>query len=182
MPAANEKLSRLGDPIAVQNIFFLEQGLDLLATLDDADYARSFPPAFECGIGAHIRHIVDHYDCFLRGLDTGRIDYDRRQRNERIESDRMTGIDALRATIARLQDIDGAGASIELAVHMDCGDGAAGDGIFSRTSLTRELQFLLSHTVHHYALVAVILRLEGREPVDGFGVSPSTLRNWRESN
>ena len=180
MPIANEKVSSLAHPIAVQNVFFLEQGLDLLARLDDADYARSFPPAFEFGIGTHIRHIVDHYDCFLRGLDAGRIDYDRRQRNERIESDRQAGIDALRATIIRLQNI--AGDTFDLAVHMDCGDGAAGEGVFANTSLTRELQFLLSHTVHHYALVAVILRLEGREPADGFGVSPSTLRNWRESN
>ncbi len=29
------------------------------------------------------------------------------------------------------------------------------------TSFVRELELLLSHTVHHYALVAVMCRLEG---------------------
>jgi uncharacterized damage-inducible protein DinB len=47
---------------------------------------------------------------------------------------------------------------------------------WTRSTVARELQFLLSHTVHHYALVAIRLRLAGREPAAGFGVSPSTLR------
>ncbi len=48
------------------------------------------------------------------------------------------------------------------------------------SSVKRELQFLLSHTIHHYSLVAVALRAQGFEPGADFGVAPSTLRYWRK--
>jgi hypothetical protein len=47
------------------------------------------------------------------------------------------------------------------------------------TSLERELQFLLSHTVHHFALVALLLRAQGFEVSADFGVAPSTLAYWQ---
>jgi hypothetical protein len=42
----------------------------------------------------------------------------------------------------------------------------------------RELQYLLSHTIHHYAIIGSILRAQGVEPGPDFGVAPSTLRHW----
>lgn len=43
----------------------------------------------------------------------------------------------------------------------------------------RELQFLLSHTVHHFALIATLLeRFEIGVPED-FGIAPSTLKYWQ---
>ncbi len=48
----------------------------------------------------------------------------------------------------------------------------------SSSSLRRELHFLLSHTVHHYALIAMILARHGVEVEPDFGVAPSTLRHW----
>ena len=47
--------------------------------------------------------------------------------------------------------------------------------VWSRSSLLRELQFALSHTVHHYAIIARQLRERGAEPGADFGVAPSTL-------
>jgi len=45
------------------------------------------------------------------------------------------------------------------------------------TSIKRELAFLLSHTIHHYAIVAIICRLQGLSVEDDFGIAPSTLRH-----
>jgi hypothetical protein len=36
--------------------------------------------------------------------------------------------------------------------------------------------------VHHYAIVAIMLRAEGCEPGAEFGVSPSTLAHWRRAS
>jgi hypothetical protein len=47
--------------------------------------------------------------------------------------------------------------------------------MWSGTSVGRELQFLVSHTVHHYAVIAAMLRPQGVEPGADFGVAPSTL-------
>lgn len=51
------------------------------------------------------------------------------------------------------------------------------------SSPARELQFLVSHTIHHYALSTVMLKTQawdiGQEFPD-FGLAPSTLSYWKE--
>ena len=37
------------------------------------------------GVGPHLRHILDHFDRFFTGLDTGLIDYDDRARCQQTE-------------------------------------------------------------------------------------------------
>lgn len=51
------------------------------------------------------------------------------------------------------------------------------DTDWSFTSVGRELRFLLSHTVHHCALIAILLSLRGGEVPNGFGIAPSTERH-----
>ena len=36
------------------------------------------------------------------------------------------------------------------------------------------------HTIHHFSLMAILLRFEGIEPGEEFGVAPATLRYWQE--
>ena len=59
-----------------------------------------------------------------------------------------------------------------LKVKMDHG---GPDIPWSQSSAPRELQFLISHTVHHFALIKVALRDGPRSVGDDFGVAPSTL-------
>lgn len=49
-------------------------------------------------------------------------------------------------------------------------------GVGSVSSLGRELQLLISHTVHHYAMMALVLRGQGIDPGPEFGVALSTFR------
>lgn len=162
-------------PFAEASIASLGEGVALLESLGDEEYVATYPPACKSTIGSHIRHILDHYTCFIAGLETGCVDYDARARNAHLEVNRADMIDALRDAIARLDDIGPLDSDRDLAIRMDCGVRGQSD-TWTRSTVARELQFLLSHTVHHYALVAIRLRLSGREPAPGFGVSPSTLR------
>ena len=57
------------------------------------------------------------------------------------------------------------------------GSGRGDDARWMPSSRLRELDFLLSHTVHHQALTAIICRLVGVEVDEEFGVAPSTLRH-----
>ena len=59
---------------------------------------------------------------------------------------------------------------------MDCGR----SGEWCASTGRRELQFLLSHSVHHYAIIAMICGQHEIEVPEGFGVAPSTLK-YRES-
>ena len=159
--------------LARQNVRCLRQGRRLIEQLEPSLYAEKEGRG---SVGAHLRHCIDYYRCFLRGLDDGRIDYDARERQPEIETDPETGAAALDEIMARLETLDGpAGRPLQVKVDSAAwGDPAL---IWSGSTLHRELQFLLSHTVHHYALIAQHLRRRGREVSDDFGVAPSTLEH-----
>jgi hypothetical protein len=151
------------------NIALLEQSHGLIAALAPAVYAA--PPAGRrSGPGAHVRHILDHYVALLDGLDSGKVDYEARARDAQLERDPERALAAIESVIAGLRPLASRDGSTRLAVE---GDGHGGD-----STLARELIFLLSHTVHHQALVALLLQPLGVEVDDCFGVAPSTLRHW----
>jgi uncharacterized damage-inducible protein DinB len=156
------------------NLAVLGQGANLLARLSDEAYSRVAQPLFDYGVASHVRHCLDSYQRFLQGLETGLIDYDQRQRDPRIERDRHYAQTRIAATMAALQGLMPDLSATVLQARQDSPH-------WTVTSLERELQFLLSHTVHHYALVALMLRTQGIEPGKEFGVAPSTLAYWQQN-
>ncbi|MGB1272192.1 MAG: hypothetical protein ACPG5T_08965, partial [Endozoicomonas sp.] len=49
-----------------------------------------------------------------------------------------------------------------------------GESITTRSGIIRELLFLQSHSIHHMAMVAVLLNLLGQNPPETFGLANST--------
>ena len=70
--------------------------------------------------------------------------------------------------------------SLELQVRLEA-PAAGRDEAWLASNLSRELAFLGSHAVHHFAIVALILRLQGVEVPRYFGVSLSTQATWQRS-
>ena len=170
--------------LAQRNVAFLAQALELLDGLSPEAYAAR-PASFERGgIGVHLRHVLDHYDAFLDGLPAGRVDYEARERDAATEVELEVGRSRLRATIARLETMPThAGPTGSLEVGLDLEPRVDGEPApLGRSSIARELQYLAAHTVHHFALIAVVLRLSGQEPHGDFGVAPSTLRHERSGS
>ncbi|HMV83091.1 MAG TPA: DinB family protein [Blastocatellia bacterium] len=160
------------------NIHLLEQGLALLAVIDDQPFAQAPKGIAQSGVGGHLRHCLDFYDSFLRGVGEGKIDYDCRERNVLIEKDRAAAATKIESIIRRLGELRTANGEQPLLVKLE-GEQAGEAAAWSHSSISRELQFLLSHTVHHYALMAMLLRVQGVELPPEFGVAPSTLKYWR---
>ncbi|MBX9580308.1 MAG: DinB family protein [Gemmataceae bacterium] len=71
----------------------LGQLADLVAALTDDQYTRQ-PAAAGSAVGGHVRHNLDHVDALLRGLRTGHLDYDRRERGTAVERDRGEAVAA----------------------------------------------------------------------------------------
>lgn len=157
--------------ILEQNLHFLRQGLELLDAVDAETYAAT--ESGRASIGAHLRHCIDFYNCFLHGLETGRVDYDARCRDAAVETDRRAAARVLAEIVDRMAALGPADFGRVLEVKADTPEGAP--FAWSRSSLARELQFLTSHTVHHFALIALLMRQRGHDPGDEFGVAPSTL-------
>lgn len=162
--------------LAADNVAYMEQALALVGRLRDEDYTRAGQPAYGSGIGSHLRHCLDHYTNFFAGLAAGRIDYDARARDPRIEQQRSHALVVMKGLRAQLQALSGQNGDRVVQVKMDCGDDQDPASWWTGSTVRRELQFLISHTVHHYALIAMILRLQHIDPGVGFGVAPSTLR------
>jgi hypothetical protein len=156
----------------------LEQALALLERLDDRLYSGTAGLPVRSGVGSHLRHCLDFYQSFLEGARAGVVDYNRRERDELVARDRACAavrVEIVIENLLALTDLDGDAPL--LVSPEDTEPGAA--GAWCASTIARELQFLLSHTVHHYALIALILRLQGFEPGEEFGVAPSTLAHWR---
>ncbi|HEX4823902.1 MAG TPA: hypothetical protein VFV19_06290 [Candidatus Polarisedimenticolaceae bacterium] len=165
--------------ILTLNVALLMQAEELLERIDDAHYLRTDPLSPGGGISLHMRHCLEFYGCFLRGLPRGRIDYVRRQRGGAVERSRMAALREVRATIAALERLEDAAILPTLAVRAEeCVDDIEED--WTSSTAAREAQFLASHTTHHFAVVAILLRSAGIEPPADFGVAPSTLRHWRK--
>lgn len=157
----------------------LEQGHALLGRLDDRLYAHAEGLPVQSGAGAHVRHCLDFYQSLLEGVWAGRVDYNRRGRDALVARDRACAAARIEIVVEELRalaDLPGDTTLLVSPEDADTSDGAA----WCASTLARELQFLLSHTVHHYALVALILRLQGFEPGEEFGVAPSTLAHRRQ--
>ncbi len=160
------------------NIAILRQGVDLLERMSAEQYNRRFPVCFNSSVGGHIRHNFDHVLNFVGGWPEGFVDYDARQRNPLVESDPQASARALEAVIDRLRSMPADALENPVRVKMDSGGEEDAD-CWSQSTVRRELQFLISHTVHHYALIATLCALMEVPVAPDFGVAPSTLRFQR---
>jgi len=157
------------------NLAAIEQGIVLLNEIGPVRYTQKIPVCFNSAAGGHMRHVIEHYMSFLQGLETGDVDYESRPRDTLIESDPVYAVGQLETIKRRLNEFAGENADRALQVRAETAPADAPSPWAGSTAL-RELEFLLSHTIHHYALVAVVCRLAGQETPADFGMAPSTLR------
>ncbi|MGF1482857.1 MAG: DinB family protein [Opitutales bacterium] len=158
------------------NVAILQQGVQLLRRLSSEQYNRKFPVCFNSSVGGHIRHNFDHTLNFVNGWPEGFVDYDARQRNPRVETDPEAAAQSIEACIDRLGVLKAHDLENPVRVKMDSGAAQESD-CWSQSTVRRELQFLISHTVHHYALIATLCALMDVAVTSDFGVAPSTLRH-----
>jgi len=164
---------RTNAKLADLNIEWLRQALLLVEQVEDTNFTTSPAGMAPHKVGGHLRHVLEFYECFLDGLERGTVDYDARRRCESLERRRSLAKAAIVSIISRLELVRHRPMDADLSVHME--DAEA--GVLLASSVGRELQALSSHTIHHFALIAMVLRLHGVATEPNFGVAPSTLRH-----
>jgi hypothetical protein len=137
--------------LLAMNMALLDQAITLVRDQPDGLYSRACKEVFSSTIGQHIRHCVEHY----------------------VETDTNEALRRLAAIHASLGELSDIGRRLGV---MDTGASSP-----SPSSDTREMQYLLSHTVHHFALIAVIAGLVGVSVPSDFGVAPSTLKHRKSA-
>ena len=163
-------------PVLAANLHCLEQAIELLGRLPEEAFARTGERHART-VGPHLRHVLDHYSAFFAGLPAYRVDYDAREREPRLESDRAFAIARLHEILGELIQLEEE--LLELPIQIRLESGGAESEQWSHSTVRRELQFLLSHTVHHFALIAMLLERFAIVVPEDFGIAPSTLKFWQ---
>jgi hypothetical protein len=161
------------------NVLLLNQAAALLTDLPAQTYVKTSPLFLNAAIGGHMRHCLEHYHSLLRDLPEGAVDYDRRARDLVLETDVDMARARLQTICEGLAALHAVPASTALRVRMDHG-GPEAESCWQASTLGRELQFLISHTVHHFALIAGLCHCHGQEVAKDFGYAPSTLRHRQQ--
>jgi len=162
--------------VVTANLDALRQGSDLIRRLPDAGYGEATDGA--APVGPHFRHVIEHYSCFLAGHASGRVNYDARERDPALERDRGAALARIEELAGELRRLARADLEAPAEVRLECGSGGE-PAQWSRSTVGRELQFLLSHTVHHFALIGLLLAQRGIGTGADVGVAPSTLEHRR---
>jgi hypothetical protein len=128
-------------------------------------------------VGAQFRHNLDFVNALLNGVAERRIDYNARRRDPSVETVPAYAVEQMLFAIRRLE-----GFRPDVLKGLVLVRSEVNEGRWHTSSISRELEFLHSHTVHHHALIAKILSSAGHFIGEDVGVAPSTLRFRHESN
>jgi uncharacterized damage-inducible protein DinB len=151
----------------------LQQLATLLQTTPDSDYTWRHPSGVSGTVGAHVRHCLDHVHAVLDQAGGARLTYDHRQRATRTEQDRAHAVEQLHHAARQLLETD---AEPDCPLTLDVQVDRDGASVAVPSSFGRELAFVLQHTIHHQALIALLLADRGARVPDTFGYAPSTPR------
>jgi hypothetical protein len=156
----------------------LGQGECLLLGLSDAQYADAAPA--NVSIGAHYRHSLEHFKILFESMNEAEIDYDRRERDERLENERLAALQVTRDFRHAARFL--ATLPLEREIQARCKISYTSAGSCATAStIGREILYVVSHAIHHYAMIALICGMRKVPVPDDFGVAPSTLEYQKQS-
>ncbi len=159
-----------------QNIQYLNDLKAFLVDLEDAIFINQPKGhAFTGTIGSHTRHVIEFYKQLLKAEENSNIDYDSRERNSEIETDKATALQIIDSIISHFQS-----STFDFSLNYTV---TSNHTVYS-SSLGRELTYLAEHTVHHLALIRMIAEAAGYEfnKAEKFGIAESTQRFRQSQN
>lgn len=145
----------------------LDELINLLNQLSDESYSKSCAALSNASIGEHTRHILEMFQCLEKSYDPGILNYDNRERNERIQ----TETEFAKQCILEIKSALKTENKILFLEQMI-------DGLTFRiqSNYYRELLYNLEHCIHHQALIKVaVLQCENISLNENFGVASSTI-------
>ncbi len=149
----------------------LDQIANLLDQLTDVQYVQPIKVLSGSTLGQHIRHILEFLIELDKGYSKGIIDYDQRERNHNLETNKeFTKITILQIKDTLLKP------NQDLLLQIDFINNAE-YSIPVSTNYFRELVYNLEHAVHHMALIRIgVQAISEIELPHEFGVASSTIQ------
>jgi len=155
------------------NVSQLSYLKSVLETVSDLEYSDPLPDSaalFAFTIGQQTRHILDHYLVFQEYFESDRLDYYLRKRSETLEKEKATALQTIAAIISLLESItENKTILVQSEGRIDT------QNEFIQSSLAREISFLATHTIHHLAILKIMINFIGKPCHEDTGVAPATL-------
>lgn len=153
----------------VEDVFI--QLTDVLDRLSDAEYKQPSQILFKATIGQHVRHIIELFQCLENGYQEGLVNYEKRKRDYRIETDREFAALLLRRIHRNM-------AKPNKAITLEAEDyQETVQTVSIPSNYYREIAYNLEHTIHHMALIRVgVNEVSALRLPDEFGVAYSTIK------
>jgi hypothetical protein len=154
----------------------LLQGCALLQAAEGEAYARKDNGPHGASIGAHYRHVLDHFLCLLEGIESGEINYDQRRRSPELEGSSEAALLATDELIEKFRLLP------TEALHLKCCvtysvDYGVSDAQAVRSNVAREVMFCVGHAIHHFAILQMLCAARSISVPYEFGIAPSTLKH-----
>ena len=153
----------------------LLQGLSLLFRLSDRTYSNVLDAPYGASIGGHYRHVLEHFQCVVRSIRAGEINYDARERNPRLETEVTYAAIATCDVLRAIKNYENGILTRPSKVVNSISYGSSETSVID-TNVGRELAYCVGHAIHHYAIVRLICSQLGVDVPKEFGVAPSTLK------
>lgn len=146
----------------------------LINALSQDEFTKPLPVLNNSTLGQHIRHTIEFFTCLQNGITKGLVNYDQREHNKAIESNKLIALSNIEAIE---QFIEGCDANQDLTLEMSYGHEDQ-PNTQVKSNFQRELAYNIEHCVHHMAIIkigALALKDGLQLPLD-FGVAASTIR------
>ena len=153
----------------IQHVF--EQLGESLRLISNDEYKMPSQALSNATIGQHVRHIVELFLCLQQGYVSGVVNYEKRRRDYRIETDKDFAMDLMFDAFNNLEQPN-------KDLILEAEDYCENVEIVSVPSnYYRELAYNLEHTIHHMALIRVgINEISKVQLPQEFGVAYSTIK------
>lgn len=156
----------------------LNQLTDVIHQMDEKDFCKPSETLSKSTVGQHLRHTVEFFICLEQGFEKGVVNYDKRQHDKLIESDKFIALAALEGIkeFVSTQHVD---QPLKLEVGYDRN---RDDCQTIDTNYQRELTYNIEHAVHHMAIMKIGIREVAPyvKLSSDFGIAVSTIR-YKES-
>ena len=145
----------------------LNELVSLLNQLSNDDFTLPCKGLSDSTIGEHTRHIIEMFQCLENQYEVGIINYDKRNRDYRIQTDTEFALQCIADIKNQLHKEN---KTVVLQQIID------GEELRIDSNYFRELLYNLEHCIHHQALIKVaVLQLEHLQIDADFGVARSTI-------
>jgi hypothetical protein len=143
----------------------------VLSGLSNAEYGRSLSILSNASVGQHTRHIIEFFQTLNNGYESGIINYDKRERNSLLETNRDLAQQELSVILDGIFKVDK-----EIILMGSYSNEMLGEAEVKSTYY-RELVYNLEHAIHHMAIIKIGIHqsTDILVPAD-FGVAPATIQ------